>query len=115
MLDSYQTQHTVRRRHQSLVCPTTVPGGGPRPQSDVVVVVVVVVVVAFSSLARILGECSTIHFPPAIVVVCCCCCCLGSGGRGVVEISLRKLIPLFYAKIGPQWQSELQRLWLNVP
>ena len=29
-------------------------------------------VVAFSSLARILGECSTIHSPP---VLCCCCCC----------------------------------------
>ena len=27
-----------------------------------------------------------------------------------VEISSRTLIPLFYAKIGPQWQSELQRL-----
>ena len=31
-----------------------------------VVVVVVVVVVAFSSRARILGECSTIHSPPAL-------------------------------------------------
>ena len=30
---------------------------------------VVVVVVAFSSLARILGECSTIHSPPARFVV----------------------------------------------
>ena len=28
---------------------------------------VVVVVVAFSSLARILGECSTIHSPPALL------------------------------------------------
>ena len=33
----------------------------------VVVVVVVVVVVAFSSLARILGECSTVHSPLALV------------------------------------------------
>ena len=32
----------------------------------VVVVVMVVVVVAFSSLARILGECSTIHSPLAL-------------------------------------------------
>ena len=29
------------------------------------------VVVAFSSLARSLGECSTIHSPPALF--CCCC------------------------------------------
>ena len=34
----------------------------------VVVVVVVVVVVAFSSLARILRECSTIHSPPGLLV-----------------------------------------------
>ena len=33
---------------------------------DVVVVVVVVVVVAFSSFARILGKCSTIHSLPAL-------------------------------------------------
>ena len=32
----------------------------------VVVVVVVMVVVAFFSRARILGECSTIHSPPAL-------------------------------------------------
>ena len=32
---------------------------------DTMVVVVVVVVVAFSSRERILGECSTIHSPPA--------------------------------------------------
>ena len=32
-----------------------------------------------------------------------------------VEISLRTLIPLFYARIGPQWLSELRRLWPNVP
>ena len=30
---------------------------------------VVVVVVAFSSCARIFGECSTIHFPPALFFV----------------------------------------------
>ena len=33
---------------------------------EVVVVVVVVVAVAFSSLARISGECSIIHSPPAV-------------------------------------------------
>ena len=32
----------------------------------VVVVMVMVVVVAFSSRARILGECSTTHSPPAL-------------------------------------------------
>ena len=37
--------------------------------SVVVMVIVVVVVVALSSLARILGECSTIHSP---TVLCCC-------------------------------------------
>ena len=34
------------------------------------VLVVVVVVVAFSSLARILGECSTIHTLPALFCFC---------------------------------------------
>ena len=48
----------------------------------VVVVVVVVVVVAFSSLTRILGECSTIHFLPALFFF-------------KLEISSRTLIPLF--------------------
>ena len=51
---------------------------------DVVVVVVVVVVVAFSSRARILGECSKIHFPPAAFFF-----------FFEVEISSRTLIPLF--------------------
>ena len=32
-----------------------------------------------------------------------------------VEISSRALIPLVYARISPQWLSELRRLWLNVP
>ena len=40
----------------------------------------VVVVMAFSSLVRILGECLTIHFPPALFFI--------------VEISSRTLIPL---------------------
>ena len=42
----------------------------------------VVVVVAFSSRARILGECSTIHSPPAFLFF-------------LVEIISRVLIPLF--------------------
>ena len=46
-------------------------------------VVVVVVVMAFSSLARILGECSTIHSLPALFFFF------------LVEISSRILIPLF--------------------
>ena len=51
----------------------------------VVVVVVVVVVVAFSSRARIFGECSTIDFPA----------CAFFFFLFQVEISLRTLIPLF--------------------
>ena len=35
----------------------------------VVVMVVVVVLVAFSSLARIWGDCSTLHSPPVLLVV----------------------------------------------
>ena len=49
-------------------------------------VVVVVVVVAVSSLARILGECSTIHSPPAL---------LFSFFFFKVDISSHPLIPLF--------------------
>ena len=46
-------------------------------------------VVAFFSLVRILGECSIIHFSPALFFF------LG-GGEGVkVEIRSRTLIPLF--------------------
>ena len=66
--------------------------------------VVVVVVVSFSSLARISGECSIIHSPPAHFCVCF-----------EVEISSRTLIPLFYARISPQWLRELRRLWPSVP
>ena len=50
----------------------------------VVVVVAVAVVAAFSSLARILGECSTSHSPPALFVL-----------FFEVEISSRILIPLY--------------------
>ena len=32
-----------------------------------------------------------------------------------LEVSLRTLIPLFDARISPQWLSELRRLWPNVP
>ena len=65
--------------------------------------VVVVVVVFFSSLARILGECSTIHSLPALFIV------------SIIIISSRTLIPLLYARISPQWLSELRRLWSSVP
>ena len=34
---------------------------------------------------------------------------------GEVEISSRTLIPLFYARISPQWLNEMRRLWSNVP
>ena len=58
--------------------------------------VVVVVVVAFPALAGILGECSIIYSPPAYF------------SFFKVEIGARKLIPLFYARISPQWLSELR-------
>ena len=48
-------------------------------------------VVAFSSLARILGECSTIHSLPSLAHTNSTLC----------------------ARISPQWLSELRRLWLN--
>ena len=57
----------------------------------------VMVVVTFSSLAWILGECSIIYSPPVLCFT--------------VGISLRTLIPLFYARISPQWLSKLRRLW----
>ena len=44
--------------------------------ADHLVVVVVVVVAFFSSLARILEACSTIHSPPALFV-----CVYGSGDQ----------------------------------
>ena len=64
--------------------------------------VLTVVVVVFSSLARILGECSIIHSPPALFFL------------SEVEISSRTVSPLFYARVSPQWLSELRRLWPNV-
>ena len=48
--------------HWHLLRPVT-EGKGSK---TMVVVVVVVVVVAFSSFARILGDCSIIHFPSAL-------------------------------------------------
>ena len=58
------------------------------------------VVVAFSSLARIWGECWTIHSPPAFFSF-------------KVEISSRTLILLF--RQGAVHVSELRWLWLSVP
>ena len=55
-----------------------------------------VVVVAFSSRARILGECSTIHSPPALLFF--------SGDY------LAHTNSTVYARISPQWLSELRRL-----
>ena len=62
-------------------------------------------VVAFSSLAGTLGECSIIHPQPELFEIC----------LFEVEINSRILIPLFKARISPQWLSELRRLWLSVP
>ena len=60
-------------------------------------------VVAFSWLARILGEWSDIHSPPVPFFFF------------EVEISSCTLIPVFYARTGPQWLSKLRRLWPNIP
>ena len=54
-----------------------------------------VVAAAFSSLARILGECSTSHSSTLIP-------------HAHTNSTL-------YARISPQWLSELKRLWLGVP
>ena len=53
----------------------------------------------FFPRARILGECSTIHFPPALFF-----------SFFLAEISSRILINSL-AWISPQWLSELRRLW----
>ena len=66
-----------------------------------VVVVVVVVVVAFSSLVRILGECSTINSLTVIFF-------FFSGDY------LTHTNSTLYARIGQRWLSELRRLWPNV-
>ena len=60
------------------------------------------VMAALSSLAKILGEGSAIHSPPALFFFF------------KVEISSRTNSTL-WARISPQWLSELRRLWPNVP
>ena len=81
-----------------------------RPQ-DLISVVGVVVVVDFSSLARILGECSTIHSQPALFLF--------------FFFSFSFFFPFFFfffsgdyqphtnstlqVRISPQWLSELRR------
>ena len=61
---------------------------------------------AFSSLSMILGECSIIHSSLVLLFI--------FFFFFEVEISSRTLIPL-YARLSPQWLSELRRLWPNVP
>ena len=56
-------------------------------------------VVAFSSRARILGECSTIHSPPALFFLL----------KWLAHTN-----STLYAMISPQWLSELRRLWPSV-
>ena len=65
-----------------------------------------VVVVAFSSRARIFFFFfeNVRHSPPALFVVVRFCFVF------LVELSLHTIIPLFYARISPQWLSELRRL-----
>ena len=61
-------------------------------------------VVAFSSLAWIFGECSTIHSLPAFFLFFS----LWSGYK------LAHANSTLYAGINPQWLSGLRRLWPNV-
>ena len=77
-----------------LHCPT--PSICSLRHQVVCVIALVVVVVAFSSFCGVFDQ----SFP-ACTFLC--------------EISSRTLIPLFYARISPQWLSELRRLWPNTP
>ena len=71
--------------------------------AGIVTKLVVVVVVAFSSRARILGECSTSHSPPALFFF-------------YVEISSRTLIPLFRPGSVHSGSARcLRLLWPNGP
>ena len=64
----------------------------------------VVVVVAFSSLAMILGECSTIHSRLRFFVFVF-----------EVEINLLTLVPLFMTgSVYSSWLSKLRRRWQSV-
>ena len=74
----------------------------------VVMVLMLLVVVAFPSLARILGECSAIHSTPALFFLF----------FFVFEVEISSFAYInstLYARISPQWLSELRRLWPNVP
>ena len=53
---------------------------------------------AFTSLARIWGECSTIHSPPALFFVV-----VFSSGNYLAQTNFT-----FYVRISPQWLSELR-------
>ena len=58
--------------------------------------------VALSSLARVFGECSTIHYPPELFFF-------------FFKLELPHIISTLYARIRPQWLIELRQLWRNVP
>ena len=64
-------------------------------------------VVAFSSLAGMLEEFSTVHSPPALLLLLFF--------FFEVEISSRTFNSALYARISLRWLSELKRLWPNVP
>ena len=59
----------------------------------------------FSSLARTLGECSSIRSSPKLLIFLF--------KKKEVEISPRTLNSTPFARITPQWLSELRRLWPN--
>ena len=64
--------------------------------------------VVCSSHARILGECSTVHSPPALFFS-------SFFFFFLVEISSRTLNCTLSTRISLQWFGELRRLWLSVP
>ena len=68
-------------------------------------------VVAFSSLAGMLEEFSTVHSPPALLLLLL----LLLFFFFEVEISSRTFNSALYARISLRWLSELKRLWPNVP
>ena len=64
----------------------------------------------FFLVCKDLGRMFDNSFLTCTFCVCVCVCVCFK-----VAISLRTLIPLFLARISPQWFSELRGLWRNVP
>ena len=67
-------------------------------------------VVAFSSLARIWGECSTIRSPSALFKLFILFFYSSLSGDSLTHTN-----STLYARNSPQWLSELRRLWQSAP